>query len=260
MVEKTAPGIALNRFQQLAKKYDMDLVPGTLIERDPKDGFVYNTAYYIDKSGKVLLSYRKVHLWHPERLYLTKGEDGFGTVKNRFGIVVGLCICWDIAFPETFRELAFKKNAQLVIAPGMCDKVRSMFLLFTIIVYSAYWCATDGGDIASNYDPLSEAKMLNAISVARCYENSIAFVFCNPSAEGEIEREQPFGKSAGRSQIAVPFKGAIAHADHDKEEMLIADVDIKQITDDSEEVYKVKKDYKEGLIYGGYANCGKFIK
>lgn len=118
MVEKTAPGVALGRFQDLAKKYKIDLVPGTLIERDPTDNNVYNTAHYIDKSGEVLLSYRKVHLWHPERLYLTKGENGFETVKNRFGLVVGLCICWDIAFPETFRELALKKNAQLVIAPG----------------------------------------------------------------------------------------------------------------------------------------------
>lgn len=102
--------------------------------------------------------------------------------------------------------------------------------------------------------------MLNAISVARCYENSITFAFCNPANEGDIERKQPFGRLAGRSQIAVPFKGAVAHADHEKEEMLVADIDIKQMTEDSEQVYKVKKDFKEGLIYGGHANCSKFTK
>lgn len=120
MVEKTAPGLAVQRFCDLAVKYNLDVVPGTLIERDPKDGRVYNTAYYIDRSGEILLSYRKVHLWHPERKYLTKGESGYGTCKNRFGIEVGLCVCWDIAFPEVFRELALKQNAQLIIAPGMC--------------------------------------------------------------------------------------------------------------------------------------------
>lgn len=107
------------------------------------------------------------------------------------------------------------------------------------------------------YDPLSEAKMLNAVSVARCYENSITFAFCNPAAEGSIERHQPFGKLAGRSQVCVPFKGAVARADHVREEMLVTDIDVKQITDDSEEVYKVREDFNEGLIYGGHANCGR---
>lgn len=238
MVEKTAPGVAVKRFCDLAVKYKLDVVPGTLIETDPEDGKVYNTAYYIDRSGEILLSYRKVHLWHPERKYLTKGESGYGTCKNRFGIEVGLCVCWDIAFPEVFRELALKQNAQLIIAP-------------------AYWSLDDGGELAIEYDPLSEAKMLNAISTARCYENSIVFVLCNPANDSKVDSPQPFGTMAGRTQIAVPFRGPIAHSDHIHEEMIVATVDVKAITDASEEVYKVRKDYNEGLIYGGYANCPK---
>ncbi|KAG2209603.1 hypothetical protein INT46_007598 [Mucor plumbeus] len=238
MVEKTAPKVAVNRFSALAKKYEMDIVPGTLTERDPSDGHVYNTAYYIDKSGKVLLSYRKVHLWHPERQYMKKGEDGFSTVKNRFGIEIGLCICWDIAFSEVFRELAIKRKAQLIIAP-------------------AYWSLDDGGELAIAQDPLSEAKMLNSISTARCFENGIVFVLCNPANESDVERKQPFGNMAGRTQITVPFKGPVAHCDHEREEMIVADVDIKSLTDDAEEVYKVRKDWDEGLVYGGFANCGK---
>lgn len=136
MVEKSAPNVAVNRFCDLAKKYQMDVVPGTLIERDPKDGHVYNTAYYIDRSGKILLSYRKVHLWHPERTYLKNGEAGFGTAKNRFGIEVGLCVCWDIAFPEVFKELALKKGAQLIIAPGNIMYIKIQQYLITFNFYS----------------------------------------------------------------------------------------------------------------------------
>lgn len=117
MIE-TVPGEAVQRLQKLAKKYKVDLVPGTLMERDPADDNVYNTAYYIDQSGEILLSYRKVHLWHSERTYITKGEGDFRVVKNRFGINVGMCICWDMAFPEVFRELSLKNNAQLIIIPG----------------------------------------------------------------------------------------------------------------------------------------------
>ncbi|KAI9475944.1 MAG: Nitrilase/cyanide hydratase and apolipo protein N-acyltransferase [Benjaminiella poitrasii] len=234
MIETTAPGVAVNRFQKLAKKYTIDIVPGTLVERDPKDGLVYNTTYYIDQSGAVLLSYRKVHLWYPERKYLTKGQDGFPTVKNRFGISIGLCICWDIAFPEVFREMALKQKAQLIIAP-------------------AYWSLDDGDDSAIMHDPLSEAKMLNSISTARCFENGITFVLCNPANESNMKREQPFGNMAGRTQIVVPFKGPVAHCDHLREEMIIADVDIKSITDAAEKVYKIREDWDGGLVYG--AKC-----
>lgn len=118
MIE-TVPGESIGRLQKLARQYRLDVVPGTLMERDSKDGNVYNTAYYIDQSGDILLSYRKVHLWHSERTYITKGEGEFKVVKNRFGINVGLCICWDMAFPEVFRELSLKHNAQLIIIPGI---------------------------------------------------------------------------------------------------------------------------------------------
>jgi predicted amidohydrolase len=118
MIEKTKPGVAVDRFRQLARKYKIDIVPGTLMERDPTDGHTYNTAYYIDQSGEVLLSYRKVHLWHAERTYLKKGENRYPTAKNRFGIEVGLVVCWDIAFSAAFREMALNRKAQLIIAPG----------------------------------------------------------------------------------------------------------------------------------------------
>ncbi|KAI8090988.1 Nitrilase/cyanide hydratase and apolipo protein N-acyltransferase [Gilbertella persicaria] len=229
-VEKTAPGVAVQRFCQLAKKYKMDIVPGTLIERDPQDGHVYNTAYYIDQSGHILLAYRKMHLWHPERSYLKEGKEGYATVTNRFGIRVGLCICWDIVFPDVFKEMALKQKAQLIIAP-------------------AYWSLDDGGALAIAQDPLSEANMLNAISTARCFENGIVFVLCNPAHESNVTREQPFGTMAGRTQITVPFKGPVAHCDHEKEAMIVADVDIDGLTKDAEEVYKVRKDWDQGYLF-----------
>jgi predicted amidohydrolase len=261
MVEKTEPGVAVNRFCELAKKYKMDIVPGTLIERDPTDGHVYNTSHYIDQSGEILMSYRKVHLWHPERYYMKKGESGYSTVRNRFGIEIGLCVCWDIAFPEAFREMALKRRAQLIIAPGnvgSCVVGKRSFFINQIYLL-AYWSLDDGGELAIAHDPLSEAKMLNSIATARCFENGIVFVFVNPANEGEAQKDQPFGIMAGRTQIAAPFKGPVAHCDHIKEEMIVATVDIKKITEDSEEVYKVRKDYDEGLIYGSHANCGSKI-
>jgi predicted amidohydrolase len=91
--------------------------------------------------------------------------------------------------------------------------------------------------------------MLNTISIARCFEYGIVFVLCNPAHESKVERKQPFGPMIGNTQIAVPFKGPIAHCNHRREEMIIADVDIKAITDDSEVFHKIRKDWDEGLVY-----------
>lgn len=115
------------RFGELARRYGLDIVPGTLVEQDPTDKKYYNVAYYIDKSGEALLAYRKVHLWAPERMYLTEGRDGFPVAKNRFGVTVGVCACWDIIFNEVFREMVMDNKAQLIIAPG--ERLISIVLL-----------------------------------------------------------------------------------------------------------------------------------
>jgi len=77
-------------FQQLASQYTIDVVPGSIIEGN-SSGW-YNTTYYIDKTGTIKGKYRKVHLWHPERAYLTPGS-GFSVFETNFG-KVGLVICW----------------------------------------------------------------------------------------------------------------------------------------------------------------------
>lgn len=94
------------------------------------------------------------------------------------------------------------------------------------------------------------------MSVLRCYENSVVLAVANPANEGDVDRKQPFGTMAGHSQIAAPFKGTIVHSDHLKEEMIITDVDIQTITDEAEKLYKVRQDYKNGLIHGSATNCG----
>src|SRR3989338_9331632 len=56
-----------NHFQMLAKKYKIDIVPGSVIEK--VRSLYYNTTYYVDSSGQVLSRYRKINLWLPERKY-----------------------------------------------------------------------------------------------------------------------------------------------------------------------------------------------
>ncbi|KAF7728469.1 hypothetical protein EC973_006022 [Apophysomyces ossiformis] len=221
------------KISKLASTYKIDLVPGTVRERDPVDNCIYNNAYYVDKDGAILLHYRKIHLWGFERKNVTQGNYGLPTAKNRFGIQVGLCICWDLNFPECFREMALNKNAQLVIVP-------------------AHWCLEDAGKIGLGHDAMSEVKFIDSLCITRAFENEICLVYCNTAAPRTPT--EPSFTSAGRSQITVPFKGPVAHLDHNREDMIIADVDIKAITQDAESVYWIKKDWDSGYIFGRPSN------
>ncbi|KAI8089631.1 Nitrilase/cyanide hydratase and apolipo protein N-acyltransferase [Halteromyces radiatus] len=221
----------LPRIVALAQEYDIDIVTGTYPEKG-KDGKLYNCCSYVDKEGIVLLTYRKVHLWHPEREKFTPGNS-FGTVVNRFGIKVGLCVCWDIAFNDCFTEMALNQDAELIVAPS-------------------YWALEDAGDIGQRYRQDSEVQLLNAMCTARSFENGIVMVFVN-GASSPLQYGQRDNSSlvksdhltlAGRTQITAPFKGVLARCDHSYEEMLIQDVDIGQMTLDAETVYKIRDDWK----------------
>ena len=81
-----------------------------------QDGHRYNTKVLVGKDGLIVGKYRKVHLpgheehepWrefqHLERRYFEPG-DGFPTWKA-FGAVIGMAICNDRRWPETYRCLA----------------------------------------------------------------------------------------------------------------------------------------------------------
>ena len=85
------------------------------------DGTVhhYNTQMLVDPAGGIVAKYRKVHLpgheefepWRPfqhlERRYFESGPDGFG-VWRAFDGVVGMAICNDRRWPETYRVLGLQ--------------------------------------------------------------------------------------------------------------------------------------------------------
>lgn len=92
-------------FKILLKNIKIDIVPGSIIEKD-KHSF-YNTTYYIDSSGKVKSRYRKINLWHPERRYLNPGNE-ISVFNTKFE-KIELIICWDLIFPEIFRKIVKKE-------------------------------------------------------------------------------------------------------------------------------------------------------
>ncbi len=207
-------------FQQLAIKYAIDIVPGSIIEADATG--LYNTTYYIDKTGEIRARYRKVNLWLPERSYITPGKEMpvFNTAYGKMGLI----ICWDLMFPEVFRAMA-RQGVEIVICPS-------------------YWCFEDAGE-GLKHDLNAEIKLVNALCVARAFENEIILVYAN--AAGKVNVEGFEEQLIGRSQITVPFKGALTRLDHNHEAMFIQEVDTA-ILQDAERSYEIRKDLNLRLI------------
>lgn len=65
----------LESFRLLASELSIDIVPGTIVEKDQKTGDLHNVAYYIDKRGEVKGRYTKRNLWHPEKVGTIAEDD-----------------------------------------------------------------------------------------------------------------------------------------------------------------------------------------
>lgn len=207
-------GKYVQEFQNLALEYDIDIVPGSIIEGDVSG--LYNTTYYIDHSGDILGKYQKVHLWLPERDYITPGEDTC-VFDTRFG-KVGLIICWDLMFPEMFRAMV-EKDVEIVICPS-------------------YWCLEDAGN-GQKLNSYAEVTLVNALCIARAFENEIVLVYAN--AAGKTDLDGCANTLIGQSQVTVPFRGPLDIAMNQDEAMFVAEVDTS-VLDIAEESYEIRSD------------------
>jgi len=83
------------------------------------DGHRYNTQVLVEKDGRVVAKYRKVHIpghehhepdrpfQHAERYYFEPSMEGFG-VWPAFGGRMGMMICNDRRWPESYREMGLQ--------------------------------------------------------------------------------------------------------------------------------------------------------
>lgn len=83
------------------------------------DGHRYNTQILVEKDGRIVAKYRKVHIpghehhepdrpfQHAERYYFEPSMEGFG-VWPAFGGRMGMMICNDRRWPESYREMGLQ--------------------------------------------------------------------------------------------------------------------------------------------------------
>ena len=194
-------GTLLNTFQDLARRYAVDLVPGSILE-ETEDGLV-NATYYIDTDGMVRGRYEKINLWHSERAKITPGS-GVSVFDTRFG-PSSLALCWDLTRPDLFREMA-RAGARIVYCPSLWFR---------------------GTDMPIHKGrPDTQKIHLDALCRARAIENAMAIVYVN--GVGRVALENGYDDGIGQSMITMPVHGVIRAMD-EEEGMVIANIDLSLI-------------------------------
>lgn len=117
------PGPSSQLLQGLACQYQVTLVGGSIIERDPQ-GKLFNTCLVYAPDGSMVGKYRKIHLFDvnipgkirfQESATLSPGHNL--TLFSVQGWQVAVLICYDIRFPELLR-LAVLAGADAIVVPA----------------------------------------------------------------------------------------------------------------------------------------------
>ncbi|MBL7075586.1 acyltransferase [candidate division KSB1 bacterium] len=196
MAEKIPEGPTVSRLMGLAKKHQMVLV--VPIYEEGMTGVYYNTAAVIDADGKYLGKYRKNHIphLHPgfwEKFYFKPGNLGYPVFETAYA-KVGVYICYDRHFPEGARLLGLY-GAEIIFNPSA-----------TVAGLSEY---------------LWELEQ-PAYAVANGY-----FV----GAINRVGTEAPWniGEFYGKSYFCDPRGQIVAQASRDRDELLVADLNLDMI-------------------------------
>lgn len=111
------PGPTTHKLSEIAKEHGIVILAPIFEKEAP--GIYYNSMAVINSDGKLLGTYRKMHIpedpgFH-EKYYFTPGDLGYKVFNTEFGRI-GTLICWDQWFPEAARLTAMK-GADILIYP-----------------------------------------------------------------------------------------------------------------------------------------------
>lgn len=111
------PGPGSEFLGALAQRHDVVIV-GSLFERRAA-GLYHNTAVVLERDGRLVGTYRKMHIPDDpgfyEKFYFTPGDLGFNPIDTSVGRL-GVLVCWDQWYPEAARLMALA-GADLLLYP-----------------------------------------------------------------------------------------------------------------------------------------------
>ncbi|KAK0536064.1 hypothetical protein OC842_002102 [Tilletia horrida] len=218
---------------------------------------LFNTAYYVDRTGQVAAKYTKRNLWHPERSVLSPGHPSSHpsprlfeiTTKRGLRLKASMLICWDLAMPEAFREL---------LQPP--PDGQGPLLGPDVVFVPTCWYATDAGVKGLRWSRTGEAAVLDSFSMARAIETEAVIAMCNIAGpdwpqndlnaltltDTVTDADLPV-VGVGHSSVHAPFLGCLGKVEDGKEALLLAEVDTR-LLGDARETYRVRYDLVDAVV------------
>ena len=191
-------------FSSLAKELGVVIIVPFFEKR--MAGIYHNSAYIIDNDGSEAGLYRKMHIPDDphfyEKFYFTPGDLGFKTITTKVG-QIGTLICWDQWYPEAARLTALQ-GAEVLFYPTAIGWHPSEKNKYGDHQYGAWMNVMKGHAVANG----TYVAAANRIGLEKYVPNTDGIEFW------------------GASFIAGPQGEILAQASHDKEEILIAEVDL----------------------------------
>jgi len=206
------PGPTTEMLSEVAREERVAIVASLFERRAP--GLYHNTAVTLNEDGGIAGVYRKMHIpddpLYYEKYYFTPGDLGFQAVDTAFGRV-GTLVCWDQWYPEGARLTALQ-GAEVLFYPTAIG-----------------WHPAEKEEFgAAQYDAWQTIQRAHAIA------NGVYVAGVNRVGveTGDVLGNRATGPGLefwGGSFLADPFGRVIAKASHDKEEILIGEIDLRLI-------------------------------
>jgi N-carbamoylputrescine amidase len=208
------PGPATEKLGKLAKELSIVLIASLFEKRAA--GVYHNTAVIFDADGSVLGLYRKMHIpddpLYYEKYYFTPGDLGFRAFDTHVGRV-GTLVCWDQWYPEGARLTALQ-GAHVLFYPTAIG-----------------WHPAEKAEFGE-----AQHDAWRTIQRAHAIANGVFVAVVNRVGHetGNIRGKSAPGAGLefwGGSFLCDPFGRVMAEASHDKEEILIGEVDLHLLED-----------------------------
>lgn len=173
------------------------------------DGRRFNTAILVDRNAKIVGKYRKIHLpghsdhkpdapfQHLEKKFFEVGDLGF-RVFDTNDVNVGMCICNDRRWPETYRVMSLQ-SAELIV------------LGYNTPSWNIHW-----------NEPVHLRTFHHEIVLqASAYQNAVWI-----GAAAKCGSEDGFHMIGG-SMIVAPSGELVARASGEEDEVIFANIDLQ---------------------------------
>ncbi len=213
----------LRFWSRVAEENEIVLVSSLFEKR--ASGLYHNTAVVFDKDGSLCGKYRKMHIPDDpgfyEKFYFTPGDLGFEPIDTSVGRL-GVLVCWDQWYPEAARIMALK-GAEILIYPTAIGWFDEDSEVEKQRQYDAWFTVQRGHAVANG----AFVVAVNRVGFEKDESNAIEGI-----------------RFWGASFVAGPQGEILAKASHEKEEVLVVDIDRKRV----DEVRKIWPFFRDRRI------------